>query len=74
MCEKELTMREISEKLLVSMQTLHTWRKGSPLRDPLTANRQERGAGFVVTICECNLLDYLEKYRPDLVHRWPNQP
>lgn len=68
--DRVLTMREISERMGVSMQSLHTWRRGSPLRDPLPAVSEIRGAGVAVTIRESDLIEYLERYRPDLLDRW----
>jgi len=68
--ENPLTMKEITEKLRVSYETIYTWRRGSPNRDPLVAQSRERDAGVAVHIRECDLRTFLSKYRPDLLARW----
>lgn len=75
--EKQLTTKQICQRLDVSMVTLKSWRDGSSVRRPLPAVAKKLGQrGKLVYVYWNDLLDWLAEYRPDLKEKLetPNGP
>lgn len=65
-----ITIGDIHRRLDVSLKTIHEWRQPSRQREALPYRRIQRGAGSLVEIDETEFVDWLGKYRPDLLPRW----
>ena len=61
---------EVIRRLSITRRSLLIWRDGSPQRKPLTANVARYGKTTRVRFDEVALVNWLNQYRPDLVHRW----
>jgi len=64
------TMQEVRDKLGISIQTIHRWRRGSSIRVALPVRRELKQGYEAISICKDELRSYLELYRPDLLDRF----
>ena len=67
---RKLYTADIVERLGVTTETVNQWRVGSRQRDPLPCNFETLGAGHRVIFEETDLIQFLQKYRPDLLAIW----
>jgi hypothetical protein len=67
---QRLTIKEIVHRLGIAYDTFYGWRRGSSNRTPLRTYQERKGLGLVVHVEEDDLIEFLGRYRPDLLARW----
>jgi hypothetical protein len=65
-----LTIRQVCRALDVTAMSIFYWQKGSRLRQKLRVRKQVVGGATRISISEPVLVDWLGKYRPDLLRLW----
>ena len=66
----KLYTADIVRRLGVTTETVNQWRTGSRQREPLPCTQEAWRSGHRVSFEETDVIQFLRKYRPDLLDVW----